>query len=191
MVRIAGLVICLAACGFSSRTGSGDAPIDTAAVIDAMATMDAPVSFLIEAEAYSSTTMQLGHQWTAVTDEAGYSGGSFMQCLPNSGAACSPADQVPTCSASLIYQIEIAQPGAYFFHARMLGRTTADNSIWYGVDGVLDLNAMGLPNDGVWHWTTGDSFSLAAGAHTLHIWQREIGARVDVVALTLSSTPPP
>jgi hypothetical protein len=191
MVRSMILGACLAACGFSSRAGSGDAPIDAAAVIDAMATMDAPVSFLIEAEAYSSTTIPMAHQWTAVMDEAGYSGASFMQCLPIAGTACSLVAEVPTCSASLVYQIDVAQPGAYFFHARTLGRTTSENSIWYGIDGVPDPRPMGLPADAIWHWTTGDSFSLAAGAHTLHIWQREIGARVDVVALTLSSTPPP
>lgn len=152
---------------------------------------DARVSFVIEAEAYSSTTMPLAYQWTSVADEAGYSGVSFMQCLPNDGTFCPTAANVPTCSASLVYQIEIAQPGAYFFHARTLGRTTADDSIWYGVDGVLDLNAMVLPNDGAWHWTTGDSFNLGAGAHTLQVWEREVGARLDALALTSSSTPPP
>jgi len=50
---------------------------------------------------------------------------------------------------------------------------------------------MNLPNDGTWHWTTGDSFNLGAGLHTLHVWQCEAGARVDVVALTTNSTPPP
>jgi hypothetical protein len=31
----------------------------------------------------------------------------------------------------------------------------------------------------------------APGAHTLHVWMRESGAAVDVVALSNSATPPP
>lgn len=67
----------------------------------------------------------------------------------------------------------------------------AHRSLQACIDGVPDPNAMNLPNDGTWHWTTGDSFNLGAGLHTLHVWQCEAGARVDVVALTTNSTPPP
>jgi len=42
----------------------------------------------------------------------------------------------------------------------------------------------------MWHWTTGDSFNFGAGPHTLHVWQREAGARVDIVPLTTSASPP-
>jgi hypothetical protein len=125
-----------------------------------------------------------------VTDEAGYSGASFMQCLPNNGAACDPATEAPNCGPSLVYPIAIAQPGTYFFHARTLARTTGDDSIWYGIDGVPHPNALDVPSDGAWHWNTGDGLSLGTGVHTLHVWQREGGARVDVVALTTSSMPP-
>jgi hypothetical protein len=50
-------------------------------------------------------------------------------------------------------------------------------------DGSLERRYLALDH--------GDNFSLGAGPQTLHVWQRECGARVDVVALTTSSTPPP
>lgn len=188
MVRVVVLVICVGACGFRSQPGAIGPPDAETPDADAP---DVAASFVVEAEAFSSMTKPMANQWMPVTDEAGYSGASFMQCLPNNGAACSDASLVPACGASLVYQISIAQPASYFFHVRTLARTISDDSIWYGLDGVVDPNAMGLPNDGAWHWTTGDSFQIGAGPHTLHVWQREGGARVDVVALTTSSTPPP
>lgn len=188
MVRSVVLVVCFAACGFRSPPGMVETADATSPEADASGVT---ASLVLEAEAFSSMTVPTDHQWTSATDETGYSGASFMQCLPNNGAACPDAGQVPVCGASLVYQIAIAQPASYFFHVRTLAHTKSDDSIWYGLDGVVDPKAMDLPNDGTWRWTTGDSFSLGAGPHTLHVWQREGGARVDVVALTTSSSPPP
>jgi len=188
MVRSVVLVMCVAACGFRATAGAIETP--DAGPPDA-GLPDGNTSFILEAEAFSSMTNPTVNQWMPVITELGYSGASFMQCLPNIGAACADANQVSTCGASLVYQIAIAQPASYFFHVRTLADGTSDDSIWYGLDGVVEPKAMDLPNDSTWHWTTGDSFSLGAGPHTLHVWQRECGARVDVVALTTSSTPPP
>jgi hypothetical protein len=47
-------------------------------------------------------------------------------------------------------------------------------------------------HDSMWHWVTSTgTFTLPPGMHTLTLWQREAGARVDVVALTRSMMPPP
>ena len=156
----------------------------------AVDTTTSVTGFVIEAESATSSTMPAAHQWMAETTIAGYSGASFMQCMPNDGGPCPDSTQLATCAASLVYHIDVVTAGTYYFHVRMLAQTTADDSIWYGIDGVPDPTPIDHLEDGTWRWDTGDSFALAAGPHTLHVWQREGGARVDVVALTPSMSPP-
>jgi len=173
MVRSIGLLVCAAACG---------------SVLDRPT--DPSVGVVIEAESYSSITMPMTYSWTVETDPTGYTGAGFMQGQPATGAGCSMGD-VLSCAPSMVYSIQLAQPGVYFFHARILATTMSDDSIWYGVDGVRNLNAMFFGEPPLtWHWRTGDSFALQAGPHMLHVWLRDPGARVDVVALTESSQPP-
>jgi predicted small lipoprotein YifL len=183
MVRRVVLVVSLAACGFHGPDGQPDAAESAA---------PATISITIEAELLSSTTQAGGHSWTSITNEPGYSGTSYMQCLPADGKDCLDIGQAQRCGPSLVYQLTITQPDAYFVHARMLGRTPNDDSIWYAIDGTLDSNRLTVDGDGSWHWRTGSrSYSLASGAHTLIFWQREAGARVDVVAVTNSAQTPP
>lgn len=176
MVRSVVLVVCVAACGFRGPLAGSDAP---------------DAELILEAEADSSTTKPAAHQWSVATDVAGYTGAGFMQCLPDNGVSCAVLAQVPLCAASLVYAVTIAQPGSYFFHVRTLARTRTQDSLWYGLDGVIEPSSMDVPEDGAWHWSTGASFALTAGPHTLHVWQREAGVRIDRIALTTSATPPP
>lgn len=177
------LLVCAAACG-SVVASSPDASSPDAGSPDASA------SFLIEAESYSTITMPMTYHWDVKADQMGYSGSGFMQGLPAMGAGCTTGD-VQGCAPSIGYPIEVAQPGVYFFHARVFASTLSDDSIWYGVDGVPDASPMFFGDPRLtWHWKTGNSFPLQAGPHTLHVWLRDPGARIDVVALTTSSQPP-
>src|SRR5262245_47342107 len=78
---------------------------------------DAGVGLLIEAEAYSMITMPMVYSWTVKADQAGYSGAGFMQGQPSTGTGCTTGD-VLSCAPSMVYSLEIMQPGVYFFHAR-------------------------------------------------------------------------
>ena len=175
MVRCV-VLVCVTACGFRSQ------PVDSDA---------ARPELIIEAESFSSATTPGGFHWSLVTDPAGYSGTGLMQCQPATGTACSNLAQVPVCAAQLVYQVTIAELGTYFFHVRALARTRTDDSLWYGVDNAVAPNELTFDGDNRWHWSTGESFVLTAGPHTVHIWQREAGARVDALALTTSASPPP
>jgi len=195
MTRLA-VTVALAGCSFHTPSlASGDAPagaIDAPIAPSDVAADTAPLApeFVIEAESPSSSTMPAAHQWMVETDITGYSGASFMQCMPNDGGPCADSTKLATCAASLVYRIDVVTAGRYYLQVRMLAQTTADDSIWYGIDGVPDPTPIDHLEDGTWRWDTGDSFALTAGPHTLHIWQREGGARVDVVALTPTMSPP-
>jgi hypothetical protein len=170
MVRSVVLLVCAAACGSVSASSS-----------------DASVGFLIEAESYSTVTMPMTYHWDVKSDQMGYTGSGFMQGLPATGAGCTMGD-VQSCAPSIGYRIEIAQAGVYFFQARVFSSTLSDDSIWYGIDGARDDSPMFFGDPRLtWHWKTGNSFSLQAGPHTLNVWLRDPGARVDAVALTTSS----
>ncbi|HUJ60652.1 MAG TPA: hypothetical protein VLX92_19255 [Kofleriaceae bacterium] len=202
-MRLAGALV-LAGCGFHhGEVAGGDAPIaidaraiDARAIdaraIDGGAPIDAAQGpIVIEAEAYTSETPTASHQWTSETAVAGYTGTSYMQITPDDGAACPDPTQLATCATWLAYDVALAQSATLFFQVRMYATTTADDSLWYSVDGVVDTTPIQPPHDSAWHWNVGASHVLAAGTHVLAIWQREAGARADAIALTPTTDPPP
>ena len=178
MVRSMVLLVCAAACGRVAASSPDDS------------SLDASVGFRIEAETYSTVTMPMTYHWDVKTDQMGYTGSGFMQGLPATGSGCTMGD-VQSCAPSIGYPIQIVQPGVYYFHARVFASTLSDDSIWYGVDGVPDTSPMFFGDPRLtWHWKTGNSFALQGNPHTLYVWLRDPGARVDAVALTTSLLPP-
>jgi hypothetical protein len=112
-----------------------------------------------------------------------------MRILPGSGYTCSVATS--TDCAELVFNVQVVVPDTYYVHVRMLATGANDNSLYYGLDGTPETVELSPPTNSTWVWQSGASFALAAGPHTLNLWQRESGARADVVALTRSPTPPP
>jgi hypothetical protein len=180
-----------AAGGGGASTGGGGAQASSSRSASSGAGGATPTDVVIEAEDYDSIAAAGGHAWSSATDVPGYSGAAFMQCGPGTGATCTDTTMLDTCAPEMKYGFTLAAPGQYWFQVRMWADTTSDDSIWYGLDGAVDPNPIDAPQDSTWHWNTGDSFNLVAGGHTLTLWQRECGARVDVVALTTTPTPPP
>jgi hypothetical protein len=151
-----------------------------------------PVDLIIEAEDFSATTSpDPPLAWTLATDVPGYSGTGFMDLGPGSGAACVDTAAFDMCAASLVYDITIDAPATYYFHARMYATFSGEDSIWYGVDGAVAMPFVDCVEDSNWHWSSGGSHVLQPGAHTLTIWQRESGVRLDKLALTLAPVAPP
>jgi len=206
-VRIAVALATVAGCSFSpGSTAQRDAALVTddatdptdasdATVTDAVPdslTADAQTDFIIEAESYTSTVdgTAVGQEctWGVESTVGGFSGASYMRVIPASGRTCVLANNE---CAQLIFNIPITVQGTYYVHARAYATGGGDNSLWYGVDGTPEATDWTLPMTSTWTWMTGTSYILAPGTHTVHLWQRESGARVDVIALTTSSTPPP
>jgi hypothetical protein len=188
-VRSLGLGLVVVGCGFRPTDVTGtkhdaalDATHDTSPLVERL---------VVEAEQFTTTTMPGTHAWTAQTDHAGFSGTAFMQCGPGTGTYCPNDVALDACAATLVYTMQVAAAGTYYVHVRGLAVDSSDDSVWYGVDGPAAADSLDVIHDSQWHWTTGaTTYSLGAGAHTLTIWQRECGARADVVAVTPSAMPP-
>lgn len=193
-MRLLGFGLVVVGCGFRPTAVPTDvtAPMHDAA-LDASRDTSMPAERLvIEAEQFTTTTMPGANAWTAQTDQPGFSGTAFMQCGPGTGAYCPNDAALETCAATLVYTLQVTAAGTYYVHVRGLAFGTSDDSVWYGVDGPAAADSLDVIHDSQWHWTTGaTTYALAAGAHTLTIWQRECGARADVVAVTPSAMPPP
>jgi hypothetical protein len=196
MVRLWVLAL-VGACGFraSATPDSSPAPHGDALLHDDGAPSDAAsisTPIVIEAESYTAELDSPSEAWSTATTIAGYSGASYMQCGPDSGAYCPNDANLATCAASMTYDLAIAGSATYYVHARTFGSNTSSDSLWYGIDGETATDAMSFTDDNTWHWQTGaTTYALAGGTHMLTIYQRECGAIVDVVAVTTSTTNPP
>ena len=188
------------ACGFNagatpdgSQMARDAAMARDGAMPDAMPdAMMAPPPIVIEAESYTIERESQTESWAPATAIAGYSGASYMQCGPDSGAYCPNDANLATCAAAMTYDLSISSAATYYVHARTYGSNTSSDSLWYGIDSVPATDAISFIDDNTWHWQTGTTtYDLTAGTHTLTIYQRECGAVVDVVAVTTASTNPP
>ena len=165
------VVVFLGACSFSTDVANVDAP-----------PVDAPrTSFIFEAEAFTSKAATATHDWTEVTTIAGYSGTGYLILTPDNSAACGTQATVTTCAASVVYNLPIEESGTYYIYARLYASTTSHDSVWFGVNGVVD-DMIDVTEDSTWRWVGGTARMLPAGAHQLSVWQRE-GARFDVIAV--------
>jgi hypothetical protein len=144
---------------------------------------------VIEAEDYTTKVDDTTYVWSEFQMQAGYSGTGYMQ-IPGNGALCT-AQTIATGCASMQYSFSISVAGTYHIHARMLGLGSADNSVYWGLDNAPDPTGVGPTGDGAWHWVSSGNLSISAGTHSLGIWHREAGTRVDIVAVTQTATPPP
>jgi hypothetical protein len=189
----------LAACGFEhGQLGMvrDDAPLDGTRPIDGrpidgtlLEGLPAWSDIVIEAEDYTTKVDDATYVWSEFQLVAGYSGTGYMQ-IPGNGSLCT-ASNIATGCAEMRYSFSIATAGTYHVHARMLGQGSADNSVYWGLDGVPDITGVGPAGDGAWHWVSSGNLSISAGTHSLDIWHREAGTRVDIVAVTMTATPPP
>ena len=183
-MRCAAILVTLAACSFDTTVALTDAPIRDASSVDEVQ----PTSFIFEAEAFVSETTTATHDWTEVVAIGGYSGTGYMILSPDNSTACGTQATVTTCAASLVYNVPIADARTYYVYARLYASGASHDSVWFGFDGIVD-DVIDVMEDSTWRWTGGKAVALAAGMHTLHVWQRE-GARFDVIAVMPTATPP-
>jgi hypothetical protein len=218
VTRTATIVITIAAaitaagCGFQPGADDDDTPPVDAPPIDGIvdavddgdadrdgqpppppdATVDAaPGPILREAETYDALTSPQGHDWLLQSTIPSHSGAGYMYLSGGDGSPCTM--MIETCGASMVYQLSIAADATYHVHLRMWADDSATDSVWVGFDGTPNNETVDVTENGTWQWASQPTAThvLTAGAHTLHVWHREGGANVDIVAVTPSATPPP
>jgi hypothetical protein len=173
----AALLVLASACSFGTEVPSIDAPPLTPPT----------TMFIFEAEAFVAKTTTT-HDWTEVTTEAGYSGTGYMILSPDNSTPCATMSAVTTCGASLVYNLPIDDARTYYIYTRLFASNGSHDSLWFGIDGAVE-DVIDVMEDSTWRWTGGKPLALAAGLHTLHVWQRE-GARFDMIAVMPTAAPP-
>lgn len=165
--------------------GAGAAPYELAGGLVAM-----------EAEAFSNSVSRSGRAWELRTDGAGYSATGFMVVTNGNASASNINVAVATTCPELQYGIIFPAVGTYYLWVRGWGMDGTEDSVHLGVDGGLTTASSNLTwsSYGAWVWTNGTAGGAArsiavgsTGVHTLSLWMREDGARVDRLVVTTNA----
>jgi len=181
--------------------GDGDVDADDAAILAADMTGPTPL-LVVEAEHCGVNTEGSGTAdgWSWVEQTGGGSiGDGYLQALPDTGLLVGGSGVIESDSPRLTYPIYLPEAGAYFLWLKGAADDGGDDSVYYGLDGVVTNTLAGeaarLPIGSEFGWLSqrGDGERLvidvpSAGVHTVDLWLREDGAKIDRLALTASET---
>jgi RHS repeat-associated protein len=129
---------------------------------------------------------------------AGYAGDGFVRAEPDTGVWNNSG--FVTTSAELQYRVQVAMTGVYTVWARAWAENGNGNSWHIGLDGqeLSTANRMTTdetnPQYNQWVWTNATTEEPVAtvnitttGVHTISVWVREDGVRLDKLVLTTNS----
>ena len=160
----------------------------------AMAFQESAGQVVMDAEHYDAKTPRNGKDWVLQTSQSGYAGSGYLTALPNSGVSTNTG--YTTASPELVYNILFSATGTYYVWVRGAAPTTSDDTLHAGLDGTGPASADRLNGFGtgwIWRRSTMDSVPATlqittSGLHTIHLWMREDGFRVDKILLRTSSS---
>lgn len=147
----------------------------------------------IEAEHYSATVSRASHSWSVAAD-GNASGGSLVTASPNNNTNINTG--YTTGSPELDFQVQFTTTGTYYVWLRGSGATADDDSAHAGIDGTGPASADRISSFGsslTWSKSTMDGpvatiVVSSPGIHTVNVWMREDGFRLDKLVLTTSSS---
>lgn len=147
---------------------------------------------VFEAEHFSNNTPRISHTWDLTNDSAA-AGGQCMLSNPNNGANVNTG--YVTGSPQLDFPVKFTTTGTYQVWVRGLGAGSADRTVHAGLDGVGPTTAdriSGFSTAYAWSRSTLDGpvatiNVTSAGVHTVNLWMREDGFRVDRILLTTNT----
>jgi glucose/arabinose dehydrogenase/mono/diheme cytochrome c family protein len=148
-----------------------------------------PIVF--EAENFNANLSgRTGHDWSFSNVVSGFSSLGYMEATPNNGANLTTAD---VSNPELQFTVTFASTGTHYIWIHGYGASVNDDSIHVGIDGG-SATAMKLLTTGAWQWSnTLQANGVASinvpttGNHTVDLWMREDGMRIDRVLLTTNS----
>lgn len=146
----------------------------------------------IEAEDFVANVSQGGKQWV-VDNSIGYSGSAGLRVLPNTGVFNNTGYE--TGSPRLDYQVSFNRTGTHFVWIRGWGANANDDSVHVGLDGVAVATADRISGfDDAWEWSrstldgpVSNVNVTTTGTHTINVWMREDGFRIDAILVTSDS----
>lgn len=148
---------------------------------------------VMEAEHYHNQN-STSKAWLANTERAGYTATAAMMASPNTGSLIDST--YATDSPEMSYEVQFTTLGTYYVWVRGWADGDFDNSYHAGIDGQAITSAakLSLPTYNAWTWfnrnTTNSIGTITVstpGVHTINVWMREDGLRLD--RLLLSTDP--
>jgi DNA-binding sugar fermentation-stimulating protein len=166
---------------------------DTVPLPDAFIQEQGPDGIVsIEAENFDDNVTNGDHAWNLITLPVGFSGSGAMRAEPDVGTN-NDTGYVAN-SPRLDFNVNFVKTGTHYIWIRGYETDGTDNSCHAGLDGqaIASSDRIGkfAGNQWVWSNTTRDNDSRATftvnteGVHTVNVWMREDGFRLDKVVLT-------
>lgn len=176
-----------------AKAVSGDPGVQTFKVIGNGNISWPTVKIVIEAENYSAKISRSGYYWDFRnwTDKPGWYGWGGMQALPSTPHKNISVD-IENTSPELQYIVDIPIKGTYYIWVRGWAFNTGENSVHLGVNGQVQYGSANInaPTGASWQWTNirmdgqrAEIFATTNGVHTINVWMRENGYRVDQIIL--------
>ncbi len=145
---------------------------------------------LIEAELASSNTARNGQAWVVTNDVAGYNGSGFVRAWPDTGTVV--AAGWTTNSPQLDFAATFVSNTTYYAWIRARPTNGDDDSVHIGLNGQTNAGGPVVWTAyNAWGWTNRNQAGGVAtlgvpssGTHTVNLWMREDGARIDRIVLT-------
>lgn len=149
---------------------------------------------VMQAESYDAKVPRNGGDWTRQTSQSGASGSAYMTALPDAGVNINTS--YVTEAAELVYNVLFSATGTYYVWVRGAGPNGNGDSLHAGIDGTGPASAdriQGFTTSWKWSRTTMDTATATIqvatpGFHTIHLWMREDGFKVDKILLRTSSS---
>ncbi|MGH2532197.1 MAG: S8 family serine peptidase [Thermomicrobiales bacterium] len=180
----------------ASYVPTGVGPAESPQVAPPLAFQETDGFVEFEAEDYHDKIDRSNHDWRFENDViAGYSGAGYLRVRPDSGHYW--LSGYATTSPEVRYQVQFSTTGTYYVWARMQASDAADDTMHVGLNGVPLLTADKVETDGTgggFRWSNDTMDRVPAtinvtspGVHTINVWAREDGLRLDQVILTTDS----
>ena len=174
---------------------SGDFTFVTIPASGAPPFLESNGQVVMEAEHFHSNIARGQKEWLLATGISGFSSNGYMQSLLN-GNSSNNTGYVTT-SPELVFYVQFANSGTYYVWVRGSAASGNDDTLHAGIDGTGSASADriggGFPAAWTWKRDTMDGVPAtviipSAGLHTVHLWMREDGMRVDKILLRKSSS---
>ncbi len=148
---------------------------------------------VIESEHYDAKVPRGGKDWSLQTSVSGSAGTGYLQALPNTGVTIDTG--YTTTSPEISFNVQFTTTGTYYVWIRGSAANGNDDSLHAGLDGAAISSADRISGFRSWTWKR-DTLDQAPatlvisspGIHTIHLWMREDGVRVDRLLLRTNSS---
>ncbi len=143
---------------------------------------------VMEAESFDVKTANGSPDNWTLTADGSASGSNRMDLLANDGTVWTA--NVTTTAPRIDYRVNFTSTGTFYLWLRGSGINGNDDSTWAGADNAVIATNYAPNATGVLTWQSQTVTVNSTGLHTVSVWGREDGFRLDKVVVNKSATAP-